>query len=105
MKRFIGSTSSAEAISGVAPQSAEQEDHDAAHQEPFAPELIGELANDRNHRRRGQQVRDAGPGVTVEAMQVSGDGGQRGIDDSAIQRGEKQREHEACQHAAERPAT
>src|SRR5690625_1956769 len=78
---------------------AEAEEPDREEQELLLVEEVGELAEDRGARRRGEQRRSDDPRVLqLGAAEVGDDDGQRVADDGSGQHGDEQREQEAGEH-------
>src|SRR5579859_364783 len=73
-------------------------DHEAEHaeeQERLAPEQVAELAGDRGHGGRGDEVGGRDPSQAVEAVEVGHDARDGGADDRLVERGQEQRQHGA----------
>ena len=65
-----------------------------------APVNVGELAVERRHHRRRQQIGNDDPGQILEIAELAADGGQGGSDDGLIERREKHPEHQAVEDIA-----
>ena len=71
-------------------------EHRDGRDEEGAPAVeVGELAVERGADRGRHEVRRRGPGLHRQALQVVGDGADRGRDDRLVQRGEEHARHEA----------
>jgi hypothetical protein len=77
-----------------------QEDADAGEQHRLAPMQVGELAPDRHHHRRGEQIAGGDPGVEVQALQLRHDARHGGGDDGLVQRAEQEDDHQRRQGQA-----
>jgi hypothetical protein len=75
----------------------DDEHHRSQEEKPFPAVNVGELREDRNRHGGGEQIGGAHPRVAVEPGELRDDTRHRGADDGLIERGEKQREHQAGQ--------
>ena len=75
-------------------QADRREHHDAAAVD------VGELAVERRHHGRGQQIGDDDPGQVLEVAEVAADGRQGGGDDGLIERGQEHAQHQAVEDIA-----
>ena len=73
---------------------ADQEDHDADHEDRLAAVDVGQLAPERDADRAGQQVDGDRPDVVVVATEVGDDGRQRRTDDRLVECAEEETEHD-----------
>ena len=74
---------------------ADDEDRDRGREELLAAVDVGQLAVERRHDRRGDQVGGGGPGLLVEALEVVGDGADGGGHDGLVEGGEEHAHHQA----------
>ena len=81
----------------------DEADH-AGQQEWLPPEEVAQLAGDRHHDRRGDQVGRNDPGVVIEAVQLGHDPRHRGPDDRLVERGQEECQHRPRDHPDGRPA-
>ena len=82
-------------VGEAAEHRADDEDADGEQVERPPAVEVGQLAVQRRGDRRGDQERRRRPGLQVVALQVVGDGADRGRDDGLVERGQEHAEHEA----------
>ncbi len=81
---------------------AQDEQRDAGQQHGAAAVDVAELAVERRHRGRAQQVGGDHPRQVVEVAQLAADGRQCRRDDGLVERAQEHRQHDADQDAADR---
>ena len=74
---------------------ADDEDRDRGREELLAAVDVGQLAVERRHDRRGDQVGRGGPRLLVETLEVVGDGADRRGHDGLVEGGEEHAHHQA----------
>ena len=74
---------------------AENENADGQQHDGAPAVYIGELAEQRRRRRRGQKIRRDDPRQVVDIFQAPADGGQCRRDDCLLERGYEHRHHDA----------
>ena len=79
----------------AAERGADDEDRDGEQEERLAAVDVGQLAVQRGGDRRGDEERGGGPGLQREAVEVVGDGPDRGGDHGLVQGGEEHPHHQA----------
>ena len=75
-------------------QADRQQHHDASAVD------VGELAVERRHHRRRQQIGNDDPRQVLEITELTSDGRQRGDDDGLIERRQEHAHHQAVKNAA-----
>jgi hypothetical protein len=92
-----------EAAGQGAQHRGDRKDHQSD-QEQLSPAVdVGELAVDRRHRRRGQQIGRDDPGEMAKAVQVGGDCRHRGDHHGLVDRGQEDAQQDAAEHPEDLP--
>ena len=76
---------------------------DREQEERLAAVDVGQLAVQRGRDRRGDEERGGRPGLQREAVEVVGDGPDRGGDDGLVERGEEHAHHQADEDGQDLP--
>ena len=76
---------------------SDQEQDDARQEHRLAPEIVRQLAVDRDRRGARHEVGGDDPGVEVGALELGGNLGQNRTNDGLVERAEEQRKHDGAQ--------
>ena len=85
-------------LGGSRQQRTHQKECRATQQEPFAPKLVRKLADDGNHRHRGQHIGCNDPGIAIQTMQLGNDARHGRTHNRLIECFQQERKHQRDDH-------